>query len=130
MLCPRRRRRRIIGRKKLSDIELDDAVKPSNAHSALTVIEENGKEVKILRDNMPFGQPSASAATARLPRGRSIDGIVQRRRRPPPPAAPAGRAAGQTAVGAARCRTPGGSAPASRVHVAVALVPPPARAGW
>ena len=48
---------RIIGRKKLSDIELDDSVKPTSAHSALTVIEENGKEVKILRDNMPFGQP-------------------------------------------------------------------------
>jgi porphyrinogen peroxidase len=48
----------IIGRKKLSDIELDDAVKPTNAHSALTVIEENGKEVKILRDNMPFGRAS------------------------------------------------------------------------
>ena len=48
----------IIGRRKLSDIEMDDAVKPSNAHSALTVVEENGKEVKILRDNMPFGQPS------------------------------------------------------------------------
>src|SRR5271170_876205 len=48
---------RIIGRKKLSDIELDDATKPSSAHSALTVIEENGKEVKILRDNMPFGRP-------------------------------------------------------------------------
>jgi putative iron-dependent peroxidase len=47
----------IIGRRKLSDIELDDAVKPSSAHSALTVIEENGKELKILRDNMPFGQP-------------------------------------------------------------------------
>ena len=47
----------IIGRKKLSDIELQDGVKPSYAHSALTVIEENGKEVKILRDNMPFGQP-------------------------------------------------------------------------
>ena len=46
----------IIGRKKLSDIELDDAVKPTCAHSALTVIEENGKEVKILRDNMPFGR--------------------------------------------------------------------------
>jgi putative iron-dependent peroxidase len=46
---------RIIGRKKLSDIELDDSVKPSSAHNALTVIEENGKEVKILRDNMPFG---------------------------------------------------------------------------
>jgi porphyrinogen peroxidase len=48
---------RIIGRKKLSDIELSDAEKPSSAHSALTVIEENGREVKILRDNMPFGRP-------------------------------------------------------------------------
>jgi putative iron-dependent peroxidase len=49
---------RIIGRKKLTDIELDEAVKPASAHSALTVIVENGKERKILRDNMPFGQPS------------------------------------------------------------------------
>src|SRR5580693_1471616 len=48
---------RIIGRKKLSDIELDDSVKPASAHSALTVIVEDGKEVKILRDNMPFGRP-------------------------------------------------------------------------
>src|ERR1700675_5119990 len=47
----------IIGRTKLTDIELEDGVKPTSAHSALTVIEENGKEVKILRDNMPFGQP-------------------------------------------------------------------------
>jgi porphyrinogen peroxidase len=48
----------IIGRKKLSDIELADSVKPTSAHSALTVIEENGKEIKILRDNMPFGRVS------------------------------------------------------------------------
>jgi porphyrinogen peroxidase len=48
----------IVGRKKLSDIELDDSVKPTSAHSALTVIEENGKEIKILRDNMPFGRVS------------------------------------------------------------------------
>jgi putative iron-dependent peroxidase len=48
---------RIVGRKKLSDIELKDAEKPPYAHNALTVIEENGKEVKILRDNMPFGRP-------------------------------------------------------------------------
>jgi porphyrinogen peroxidase len=48
---------RIIGRKKLSDIELSDAVKPSSAHNALTTIVENGEEVKILRDNMPFGSP-------------------------------------------------------------------------
>jgi putative iron-dependent peroxidase len=46
---------RIIGRTKLSDIELDEAVKPTSAHNALTIIEENGKEIKILRDNMPFG---------------------------------------------------------------------------
>jgi porphyrinogen peroxidase len=46
---------KIIGRKKLSDIELDDSVKPTCSHSSLTTIEENGKEMKILRDNMPFG---------------------------------------------------------------------------
>ncbi|MGA7560006.1 MAG: Dyp-type peroxidase, partial [Terriglobales bacterium] len=42
---------RIIGRAKLSDIELDDSVKPTSAHNALTTIVEDGKEVKILRDN-------------------------------------------------------------------------------
>src|SRR5208282_4365327 len=47
---------RIIGRAKLSDIELDDAAKPSSAHNALTTIVEQGREMKILRDNMPFGQ--------------------------------------------------------------------------
>jgi porphyrinogen peroxidase len=47
---------RIIGRTKLSDIELDDAVKPTSAHNALTTIVENGKELKIIRDNMPFGR--------------------------------------------------------------------------
>jgi porphyrinogen peroxidase len=51
---------RIIGRTKVSDIELDDSVKPTSAHNALTVIEENGKEIKILRDNMPFGRPGHS----------------------------------------------------------------------
>ena len=47
---------RIIGRKKLSDVELDPSVKPTSAHSALTTIVENGEEKKILRDNMPFGR--------------------------------------------------------------------------
>jgi len=47
---------RIIGRTKLSDIELEDAIKPTSAHSALTTIVEDGKEIKILRDNMPFGR--------------------------------------------------------------------------
>src|SRR6266446_2914372 len=53
---PTEAQERIIGRKKLSDIELDDSVKPTSAHSALTTIVEDGKEVKILRDNMPFGR--------------------------------------------------------------------------
>lgn len=48
----------IIGRTKLEDIELDDAVKPSFAHNALTTLEEDGVEVKILRHNMPFGNVS------------------------------------------------------------------------
>lgn len=47
---------RIIGRTKLSDIELDDGVKPTSAHNMLTTIVENGKELKIIRDNMPFGR--------------------------------------------------------------------------
>lgn len=46
---------RIIGREKLSDIELSDAAKPSYAHNALTTIEEDGEQLEILRDNMPFG---------------------------------------------------------------------------
>lgn len=50
---------KIIGRTKLDDIELDDDVKPSYAHNALTTItDEKGIEHKILRDNMPFGQVS------------------------------------------------------------------------
>ena len=47
----------VIGRSKLEDIEMDDAVKPANAHIALNVIEdEDGNELKIVRHNMPFGE--------------------------------------------------------------------------
>lgn len=46
---------KIVGRKKLSDIELDDTDKPSFAHNVLTNIEENGQQLQIVRDNMPFG---------------------------------------------------------------------------
>jgi len=38
---------------------LDDSVKPTSAHNALTTIVEDGKEIKILRDNMPFGRPGS-----------------------------------------------------------------------
>jgi porphyrinogen peroxidase len=57
---PTEAQERIIGRTKVSDIELDDSVKPTSAHNALTIIEENGREIKILRDNMPFGRPGHS----------------------------------------------------------------------
>ena len=50
---------RVIGRTKLSNIELDEQVKPSCSHSSLTTLVEDGREVKILRDNMPFGRPGA-----------------------------------------------------------------------
>jgi len=48
---------KILGRRKLSDVELSDADKPAYAHNALTNIEENGRQLQILRDNMPFGRP-------------------------------------------------------------------------
>ncbi len=52
---PTEKQEKIVGRTKLNDVELDDKIKPTYAHNALTKIVENGKEVKILRDNMPFG---------------------------------------------------------------------------
>ena len=47
---------RVVGRTKLADIEMPDDVKPKNSHLALNVITgPDGTELKILRDNMPFG---------------------------------------------------------------------------
>jgi len=53
---PTEMQERIIGRTKLSDIELDDAVKPAYAHNALAKVVVDGQEIKIIRDNMPFGR--------------------------------------------------------------------------
>lgn len=48
---------RVIGRTKLDDIEMNDAVKPVNSHIALNVISDaDGNERKIVRANMPFGE--------------------------------------------------------------------------
>jgi putative iron-dependent peroxidase len=50
------RQEAIIGRNKLSDIEQEDSAKQSYAHNVLTSInDESGNELKIVRDNMPFG---------------------------------------------------------------------------
>ena len=43
---PVEQQERIVGRTKLDGIELDDAVKPTSAHNALTTIEENGEELE------------------------------------------------------------------------------------
>jgi putative iron-dependent peroxidase len=44
----------VIGRTKLDNIEIED--KPANSHVALNTVEDpDGTELKILRDNMPFG---------------------------------------------------------------------------
>jgi putative iron-dependent peroxidase len=52
---------RVIGRTKLNDIELPDDVKPANSHVALnTIVDENGEERQIVRDNMPFGRVGES----------------------------------------------------------------------
>jgi len=46
----------VIGRKKLSNVELSDAAKPSDSHVALNTIEApDGTQRQILRDNMAFG---------------------------------------------------------------------------
>ena len=47
---------RVIGRSKLDDVEMADDVKPADAHIKLNVIEDDdGVQLQILRDNMPFG---------------------------------------------------------------------------
>ena len=54
---PTETQERIIGRTKVTDIELDDAVKPTSAHQALNTIVEDGVEKKIFRANGIFGRP-------------------------------------------------------------------------
>jgi porphyrinogen peroxidase len=48
---------KVIGRYKLSDIEMPDDVKPVNSHVAVnTIIDPDGTQRQILRANMPFGE--------------------------------------------------------------------------
>jgi porphyrinogen peroxidase len=69
----------VIGRRKLSDVELADDVKPSSAHNALTSINDaDGEEIQILRDNMPFGTVgSAEFGTYFIGYARSPEPIEQ-----------------------------------------------------
>ncbi len=57
---PTEEQERVIGRRKLSDVELSEAEQPANSHVALTsIIDDDGEELEILRDNMPFGRPGS-----------------------------------------------------------------------
>lgn len=50
---------KVIGRRKFNDIELSDEEKPANAHNAVTnIADDNGNELKVMRANMPFANPS------------------------------------------------------------------------
>jgi putative iron-dependent peroxidase len=48
----------IIGRTKIDNIEIDDDAAPRKSHKSLaTIVDVDGNELEILRDNMPFGRP-------------------------------------------------------------------------
>ena len=68
---------RIIGRAKLSDVETDDSKKAPYAHNVLTSIENDGKEIKIVRDNMPFGRAEGEFGTYFIGYSRSPGTIEQ-----------------------------------------------------
>ncbi len=48
----------IIGRTKIDNVEIDDDDAPRKSHKSLaTIVDAEGVEHDILRDNMPFGRP-------------------------------------------------------------------------
>jgi putative iron-dependent peroxidase len=47
-----------VGRRKFSDLELDDAEKAPNAHNVASQDNEGGVEHKIIRMNVPFSEPA------------------------------------------------------------------------
>jgi putative iron-dependent peroxidase len=55
---PTRLQEEIIGRTKIDNIEIDDDDAPRKSHKSLaTIVDADGNEYDILRDNMPFGRP-------------------------------------------------------------------------
>ncbi|GIU42013.1 hypothetical protein TUM4438_07600 [Shewanella sairae] len=45
----------VVGRTKMDNVELSDDVKPAWAHNAKSKVEINGEEIKMLRQNRPYG---------------------------------------------------------------------------
>ncbi|WP_407333706.1 Dyp-type peroxidase [Enterovibrio sp. 27052020O] len=52
---PTEHQEKVVGRTKMDDIELSDDDKPAWAHNAKSKVEINGEEVKMYRQNRPFG---------------------------------------------------------------------------
>ncbi|MDD1779794.1 Dyp-type peroxidase [Enterovibrio sp. ZSDZ35] len=52
---PTEHQEKVVGRTKMDDIELDDDEKPAWAHNAKSKVEIDGEEVKMLRQNRPYG---------------------------------------------------------------------------
>jgi putative iron-dependent peroxidase len=52
---PQSEQEAVIGRTKDTDEELADHIKPHSAHISRVVIEEEGEELEILRQSMPYG---------------------------------------------------------------------------
>jgi len=48
---------KVFGRYKESDVEMPDDIKPANSHIALTNV---GDDLKVIRDNLPFGNMSTN----------------------------------------------------------------------
>ncbi len=55
---PQNKQEGVIGRRKKDSKELSDSVKPASAHIARVVIEEEGKELEIVRHSFPYGTVS------------------------------------------------------------------------
>ena len=57
---PSQEQERVVGRKKKDSKELSDKLKPPTAHISRVVMEENGKELEIVRHSFPYGTVSES----------------------------------------------------------------------
>jgi putative iron-dependent peroxidase len=55
---PRRDQEKAVGRTKRDSVELGDRAKPPTAHIRRVVIEEDGRELEIVRHSLPYGTPS------------------------------------------------------------------------
>lgn len=57
---PVKTQEQIVGRSKVANVEFDDAGSGQKSHKTLnTIIDDQGQEHDILRDNMPFGSPKS-----------------------------------------------------------------------